>query len=662
MEINDYKEIFLVEAREYLQLLNESLLKLEAEPGNIELVQDMFRSAHSLKGMSATMSYDSLTKLTHELESILHLLREGSEALTSELADILFHALDLLENLLARVENPQLPEITIESLIEKLNSLQTCDMGEKAALSDDSQTVELDEFETEIVKDALERGENICFITITLHENTLLKSVRAYMAIKVLDEKGTMLRVEPPVSELEAENFEQSFSILYQCGIASQEVRKSLENISEVESVQIKDLSLLQLGARFTAELPIEIKQPQAKANGENKNGTSQTPSPGKEKTVRVDISKLDKLINMVGELVINRAQLVELGKASANNDIANVAEQLERITSELQSAVMKLRMIPIKQVFDRFPRMVRDLSRENGKHIHLEIIGEDTELDRSIVNQIGEPLVHLLRNAIDHGIDSAEERVQAGKDPEGTIVLEARYEGSYIAIEVRDDGRGLDAAKLVSTALKKRIITKEEAKRLKDEDAYHLIFKNGFSTAEKVTDISGRGVGMDAVKNMLEHLNGLIEIQSIVGVGTSITLRIPLTLAIIKALLVTAGDETYAIPVEFIRENLLITVDDINHLHNEQVIYLRKDIIPLVSLQASLMGNENIDYSGYIPIVIVKAGDKQCGLIVDDLLGQQDVVIKSFGSLLGQLKGIAGATVLGNGKVALILNIDTLI
>ncbi len=677
MDVNEYKDIYLAEAREYLQSLNDSLLKLESEPDNGELVQEMFRAAHSLKGMSATMGYDHVTKLTHEMENILHLLREGSLALSSPLADVLFSSFDTLENLLAHIENPQLPEVATQSVIDRLNEqmnpseaeeLEVCATAEEVLespmLNQDHPLV-LEEFEKEIIKEAKEQGNNLCFITVKISEGSLLKSVRAYMVIKALEELGVIIKAQPPVSDLEEDNFEHTFTILFQSSMEDDAIERCLYNISEIESITLQEYlaseEVNQSQIHKKDEAPQKNSQEQPTGN-KAVNATNAASLAVQEKTVRVDTSKLDKLINLVGELVINRTRIVELGKTEASRGIMDASEQLDRITSELQSAIMKLRMVPIKQVFDRFPRMVRDLSKEKGKNVCLEMIGEDTELDRSIVNQIGDPLIHLLRNSMDHGIESTEERVKAGKTSEGNITLTARHEGSYIAIEVKDDGAGLDAEKILRTAVKKKMMTKEEADALKAEEAYNLIFANGFSTAKKVTDISGRGVGMDAVKRIVEGLNGLIEVYSVLGKGTSIIIRLPLTLAIIRALLVRTGDEIYAIPVENIRENLHVTEEDIKNVNKQKVISLRNEVIPLVSLEGCLKEQEDYHWTGEVPTVIVVSGEKKSGLMVDELLGQQEIVIKSLGSMMGKLKGIAGATVLGNGKVALILNIATLL
>jgi two-component system chemotaxis sensor kinase CheA len=668
VDSNEYRDIYLAESREYLQSLNESLLKLETEPGNTELVQQMFRSAHSLKGMSATMGYDDVTRLTHEMENLLQLLRDGSIHLSGELADTLFSSLDALEVQLTCIENNGKSAESVSPILERLataygNPAPGGARGERAGKNGESMPVSehfnLEEFEKVIIREAFELGENVYTIEVAISEDSLLKSVRAYMVIKALEEHGTLLKVKPSVSDLEEDKFEHTFHVLYQSVASAEEVEGKINNILEIDRIRVEKMALSRFFAAGAGGEPVPERRHTDPQAGQTL--YAKTVLPSHDKTVRVDTGKLDNLINLVGELVINRTRLVELGRESTHSGVTEAAEQLNRITSDLQSAVMKLRMVPIKQVFDRFPRMVRDLGRDKGKNVRLEIIGEATELDRSIVNQIGEPLVHLLRNAVDHGIETEEERKKAGKNSEGCIRLEARHEGSYVAIEVRDDGRGLSEELIIEKALKKKIVTGEEAERLRGAGAYKLIFENGFSTAEEVTDISGRGVGMDAVKKIVEKLNGLTDVQSTPGKGTRITIRLPLTLAIIKALLVTAGGETYAIPVENVRENLYIKAEEIHNVYRQKVISLRNEVIPLIPLQKSLFGSDNLHWDSEVPAVIVTSGDKKAGLLVDQLLGQQEVVIKSLSALLGRLKGIAGATILGNGKVALILNIATL-
>ena len=379
------------------------------------------------------------------------------------------------------------------------------------------------------------------------------------------------------------------------------------------------------------------------------------------EKTVRVETAKLDNLVNLVGELIINRTRVVDLGRKVDDESLETSLEQLQRITTELQSAVMTLRMVPIKQVFDRFPRMIRDLSLEKNKEVELFISGEETELDRTIVNQVGDPLVHLLRNAVDHGLEDAEERIKNGKNPVGKIFLEAHHEGSHVVVSVRDDGRGMDPQVIKARALEKKIISEQEAEKMSSEEALRLIFRSGLSTSEEITDISGRGVGMDVVRTSIEALNGTVEVKSSPAKGSRFILRFPLTLAIIRALMVQCGKEVYAIPIEAIRENFFVEPQEIKTIRQGKVITLREEVLPLYSLQESL-GMGKFQEQEVYPVVVIQTGEEKAGFIVDDLLGQQEVVIKSLGNFISDIKGIAGATVLGDGRVTLILDVASLL
>ncbi|HHX77618.1 MAG TPA: chemotaxis protein CheA, partial [Firmicutes bacterium] len=598
-------------------------------------------------------------------------------AFDKNLADTMFHALDTLDSLLERIDNPKGDKDLVDACLAKIKSIaapegkapvvpEDVSGQEEAAAAGKAKppaiNLKLDEYEKIVVKDMQKAGEKIYYIKVTLMKDSLLKSVRAYMVIKALETRGVLLKVDPPVSDLEEERFGRSFELLCQSSADPEEIQENLYSIAEVEEAAIMAYPLLQDDdgkaspaaaapreeEKETATKKVEVKIPVVRNNI--------------DKTLRVETEKLDKLVNLVGELVITRTRMVELTRKTGDTAAISAVEQLDRITSNLQNAVMKLRMVPIKQVLERFPRVVRDLSNSRGKKTRLEIAGENTELDRSIVNQLADPLVHLVRNAVDHGIEPPEERAKAGKAAEGLLKIEARHEGSYITIEVTDDGAGLDEAELVNKALEKGIISREESKELKGEEAFKLIFRNGFSTCREVTDISGRGVGMDAVLKAVEGLNGSVEIHAQKGAGTKITLRLPLTLSIIKALLIRAGREVYALPIESISENLYITGQNIKKVQNQEVIYLREEVMPVIFLEEHLRGSVRKNLEQKTPAVIVRSGSKKAALIVDELLGQQEVVIKSLNSIPGKLKGVAGATVLGNGRVALILNISTLI
>ncbi|MBT9172589.1 MAG: Chemotaxis protein CheA [Syntrophomonadaceae bacterium] len=666
MEQNEYRDLFLAEAREYLQGLNTALLALEHNPENREILQEMFRVAHSLKGMSATMGFNALAGLTHQLESVLDLLRCGSLQVESLVANVLFEALDLLEMLLERLDEPDIFNSQLEQVVCRLRELEdqkVCTQSAGAA----GLRLAFDEFEKDSIRDALAHGEQALLVDVSLEQTCLLKSVRAYMVLRALEKTGHLIKSVPSVQELEEEQFKDRFRVVLLTAEPESSIQSGLGQIAEVEAVSVAPLPVELLDdnrndSRFPEAGPAKTVDAfravsETETGEESKKGLRRE----KEKTVRVETDKLDKLINLVGELVVNRTSVVEQGKSGVVAEMSSAVEQLDRITTDLQSAVMKLRMVPIKQVFERLPRMVRDLTQEKGKKVNLEVRGEDTELDRSIVNQIGDPLVHLLRNAVDHGIELPAERVAAGKPESATIQLEARHEGSYVMIRVSDDGRGIDPVKVRAKALEKGMLGTVEAQRLSDEDAVRLIFDNGFSLAEQVSDISGRGVGMDAVRTVIESMNGSTDIRTAVGQGTQFYIRLPLTLAIIKALLVQVSGEIYALPIETIRENLYVATAEIKTIQKGKVITLRNEVLPLLYLDEAL-GLPPLVRDEVLSVVVVETSDRKAGLVVDVLLGQQEIVIKSLSKVVEGIPGVAGATVLGNGKVALILDVSSLI
>jgi len=699
--MEEYRDLFLAEAQEYLQDMTRCLLDMEKN-SNSEQLTEMFRAAHSLKGMAGTMGYELITGLTHEMESLLDQLRSGKAAIETGFVNMLFEAVDLVQLLVDNLDKQEDFNREVAIMQEKLQGWQENPGKEVAFKSDTLEQGEqlqegkppvreswiswkeiMNEFEKEMLKDALSRGDNIYHVHVCLLHGCLLKSVRAYMVLKAVEKQGEVIKTMPPLQALEEENFDWEFSLLVVGKVDAVALKKSIESIAEIESAVILPVEMASGGkgelvapsADSTAasvagkELTpptVEKRQTWEKAEAAGSRGVpkgkaSFLSSRNAEKTVRVETAKLDNLVNLVGELIINRTRVVDLGKKVQDELLENSLEQMERITTELQNAVMTLRMVPIKQVFDRFPRMVRDLALEKNKEVELIISGEETELDRTIVNQVGDPLVHLLRNAVDHGLEEAQERIKMGKAPVGKILLEAHHEGSHVVVSVEDDGRGMDAQAIKAKALEKKLIAPEEAEIMSEEEALRLIFRSGFSTSEKITDISGRGVGMDVVKTALEALNGTVEVKSSPGKGSRFILRFPLTLAIIRTLMVRCAEEIYAIPIEAIRENLFVDPHEIKTIRQGKVIVLREEVLPLYSLQESLGMGKFVEQEVY-PVVVVQTGEKKAGFIVDELLGQQEVVIKSLGSFVGDIRGVAGATVLGDGRVTLILDVASLL
>lgn len=661
MDINAFKEVFAAEARDYLQSLNNDLLRLENNPGDRATVDDMFRAAHSLKGMAGTMGFDELAEFTHEMESVLDLLRTEELEPTTHVLNILFRSVDTLEVLLEQTINEQPISPFREQIADLRALLEGPEVPEQKPTVEQSSllTVELDEFHRETIKQGLSQGYNALHITVFLRPNTILKSVRVYTVFQALERVSTVIQSNPSIQDLEDEKFDDHFSLVILTKETSEEIQRMVEGISEIEAVQVQTLSLEDGQEVGVAESAVALESKTLEGTAST-TPTVPIRSHRHEALVRVETERLDKLINLVGELVISRTQVVEMAKESDNPDQISAIDQLDRITTELQYAAMSLRMVPIKQVFDRFPRMVRDLAQSSGKNIRLEIFGETTELDRSIVNQIGDPLVHLIRNSIDHGIEPTAERIADGKPEAGTIRLGARHEGSHILIEISDDGQGLNLERIRAKAVERNLLP-ADGEEISVNEAVELLFHPGFSTAQEVTDLSGRGVGLDAVKATVESLSGTIDIESEPGKSMRVIIKLPLTLAIIKALLVVADGETLAIPIQAVRENIQIERDQIKTVQQHDVIMLRNEILPLYDL-AQCLGFGKVSSEGPLAVIIVEVKGEKVGFIVEDLIGQQEIVIKSLSSVVGDIKGVAGATVLGNGHIALIIDNSTLI
>ena len=680
MDVNQYLGIFLEEAREHLQTLNRCVLDLEHEPGTLHILDEIFRSAHPITGMSATMGYSEIAELTHEMENVLDLLRKGTLTAHADIIDTLFQCVDRLEQLVEEVANGQTGGVEVSALSAKLASLAKGEMVAPAEKVQPLSTTKdakiavsqmsLNDTEKEMASTAIAQGMKVYELTIRLRQGTLLKSVRAYMAMKALDEMGDVIKTDPLVEDLERDNFGQEFSVLLVTDNASEKIHDTIISIAEIETVLVTPCSVavpttMEAVKNKTTDVSSSataLETGVAEISRGEKTETAVAKNKGRA-LLRVDAEKLDSLLNLVGELVINKTRLQQIGLTNQLQELSEAIEQMDRVTTDLQSVVMKLRMVPVSQVFNRFPRMVRDLSHSLGKEINLIIQGEETELDRTVIDEIGDPLVHLLRNSIDHGIEKPEDRTASGKNPVGEVRLIARHEGNNVLLMVTDDGKGLKAEAIKQKAMEKGLITKAELDVMELNDIMKLIFLPGFSTAETVTDVSGRGVGMDAVRTKIEALGGVLELDSNPGQGTRVRIRLPLTLAIIQALLVQVHEETYAIPLGSIDSTINITPEEIRTIQQQEVILLRGQIIPLVRLGNSLgiKSAAGFEEGQELYVVIVQAGDHKIGLLVDSLVGQQEIVIKSLGKILTGIRQIAGATILGDGQVVLILDVNAL-
>lgn len=653
MSSSEYKDIFISEVKEYIQTLNDRLLEMEESPEKLSELDEMFRAAHSLKGMAGTMGYDQIASLTHQMENIFDALRHGKIQGEKRVLNLLFESLDVLENLLDQVVEDQ-EEEDISSLTERLKHILEAEAGTISKPKGKKQTMAEKTAEEikESVPAARASGEQYYLATVKISKDCLLKSVRAYMVLKEFKNLGTIVKALPSEPDLEAGIFGDSFQIILQTRTKPELIKSSIENISEIQEV--------------TVEAYEASPEPKKKKVSPLEEQQKMLLKKSSEKILRVETEKLDLLIGLVGELVVNRTRVIELSKKLKDLELKHALEQLDLITSNLQNAIMKLRMVSIKQIFDRFPRLVRDFSKSRNKKVNLVIRGEDTQLDRSIVNVIGEPLTHIVRNALDHGVERISDRKRLGKPETASLKISARHVGSHVLIEVEDDGCGIDPRRIKTKAIEKGIKTSKELDTMTDEEINRLVFHSGLSTIEEGSDEFGRGLGLDVAKSIVETLNGDIQLESRLGQGTRLIIKLPLTLAIIKVMLVRVGKEILAIPVETIRENIHVCSSDFKEKQNRKSISLREEVLHLVDLGKKLGFTEqdfvSLSEREVTPVVVVEVGDKKAGLMVDALLGQQEIVIKPLGKILEDVRGISAATVLATGEVALILDVCSLL
>ncbi len=658
MDMSQYLDVFLEESKEHLGSLNQRLIELEKDPGNIEALNEIFRAAHTLKGMSSTMGFDDLADLTHHMENVLSDLKEGILPVNSAVIDIIFQCFDRLQMIIDQIEVNGSGTMDNSELISILENIKAGDFEAAATIEQEISTpgtyqesFTFNEYDITVLKEAVSQNYNIYNIKVVIEQNCLMKSVRAFMVFKAVEEDGEVIKSLPSAQDLDEGKFDNDFEIILISTATVDDLEKRLGNISEINTIHIQEININELSSKPVITNKVN--------NIMSSSDTMDSPRKVKQ-TVRVDIDRLDNLMNLVGELVMHKGRLEQIGSSNKIGELNETIEQIDRISTDLQAVVMKVRMVPIEQVFNRFPRMVRDLARDLDKEVEFLIEGKETELDRTVIDEIGDPLVHLLRNAIDHGLETSQERLKKGKPQQGTVILRARHEGNNVFIEVDDDGGGIDTEQVIARAVEKGIITDRDAEQLSREEAIELLFDSGFSTARNVTDISGRGVGLDVVKTKIESLSGEIFVDSKPGQGTRFTIKLPLTLAIIQALMVSVCDEIYAIPLSSVDETTMITASDIKMVQNQEVIMLRGSVLPLYRLGELLLISGQSD-TDEMYVVVVRKAEKQIGLVVDSLIGQQEIVIKSLGRLLGGIPGLAGAIVAGDGHVRLILDIITL-
>ncbi len=682
MDTSQYLSMFLEESFDNLQMLNESLLELEQNPGDMDKLNEIFRVAHTIKGMAATMGFTNVAELTHKMEDVLSKFREGELKVTQNVVTVLFACLDTLEKMINNIQDGVDEQIDISSIIQDLESIGTkqevvedvVDEVVEETVEVFKEELELNQYDLSVIKQAKEKNFNAISLVITLSESTLLKSARAFLVVKDLEEHGEIIKSFPSTEDIESENFDFVLKFILLTHSTKEEVYDLVMGISEIVSVKANYVNMDESKIEQTSEVssveaaytkldvPVkeiakatqEVKQVERKQVETSKNNAKDNKKT--HQSVRVDLDRIDKLMNMVSELVINRTRLEQISLKYKSQELNETLEQVARTTTDLQDLVMKIRMLPLDVVFNRFPRMIRDVSVELDKEINFVIEGAETELDRTVIDEIGEPLIHLLRNAADHGVESKEERIASGKNPIGTVKLVAYQEGTKAVIKVEDDGAGINVAKVKAKAEKVGINTDG----MSDEDIRNLIFAQGFSTNEVVTDISGRGVGMDVVKTKISALGGTVEVVSEVGKGSAFIIKLPLTLQIIQALLVKVGGETFAISLGFIDRVIDYKEQNIKKTNGKEVIIYRDQVIQLVRVNEKL--NIQSREEGKKFVIIVKVGGKTVGLLVDSLAGQQEIVIKPLGKSLESLEEYIGATILGDGLVTLILDVAALL
>lgn len=698
MDVSQYLEIFIDESEEHLQTLSDCIMVLEKEPDNKDTINEVFRAAHSLKGMAGTMGFKRMQHLTHDMENVFQEVRSDRVKVTSGMIDLLFKCLDALEGYLDNIKSTSDEgDEDNEVIIKELNDFIAKADGEAEAENKEvsevkeaapaatqeekegQEKIELTEEEKKAIREAESNGQHIYAMTVRIQKDCLLKAARAFLVFKAVEDFGQILVYRPSSQDIEDEKFELDFSFFLASEEETDKIVAAAKAVSEIEKVDAEEIHLEE----YLKEAAAQEEQQAKEAATEQKEAPAEVPKTAEKKapaaaakkqtnakpvtgrTVRVDIEKLDALMNQVSELIIAKNSLVSISSNESgeyqDQSFHEQIEYLERITTNLHESVMKVRMVPIESVVNKFPRMIRDLSRKLGKKMELYMTGEDTELDRTVVDQIGDPLQHLLRNSADHGLEDNATRVERGKPEVGSIFLKAFQEGNNVIIEVGDDGNGIDVAAVRDKAVERGVITAEQAENMSQKEIINILFLPSFSMAKKITDISGRGVGLDVVKSNIEALGGDVEVRTQLGEGTTFIVRLPLTLAIIQALMVEIRDEKYAIALGSISNIESIPVNEIKYVQAQEVIHLRGAVIPLIRLDQVLDMEEKQEEPENLTVVIVKKGDSLAGLVVDNLIGQQEIVIKSLGKYINNNKIISGATILGDGEVALILDVNTL-
>lgn len=652
LDNEQYRQLFIEEAKEHVEILTKSLLILEKDPKNTDVLNMLFRSAHTLKGSSGMMGFKDFQELTHAMEDVFDGMRKGGQS-SSDLTSILLECVDALTLRLERIQSRQQEEIDVRSYVERLRcASQTVQANTQNKTSSPEKTptepaeTQFNEKEMTTMKEAQASGEKCYTIELKFTNDCAFKSIRANMVLAKLAQLAKIVKTSPSTNEIKEENIGSGFKITVTTSSEEHEIQECAKSVCEIEQVDITPVSLSHLDqkeVRGTAQTSEEKTLAEARST----------------QTIRVKFDQLDKLMNWVGELVINKIALLQVTAGSKHDELKRISGNIDRLTADLQDLVMEVRMVPVSQVFDRFPRLIRDLSLKKGKKIDLVMDGREIEVDRTVLDEIGEPLIHLLRNGIDHGIEAPNEREKNNKNPTGKIRLSAKRKGDHIIIEIEDDGAGINPEKVKESAINKGFITEAEAGRMTKEQLTNLIFLPGLSTAKEVTETSGRGVGMDVVKTKISALGGTVRLETHEGSGTKVTIRLPLTLAIIQAILVRDSGQTYAIPANQVSEMVRIRKGEMKPLGGINAVVVRGQVMPVLHLHELLKLKGSTDEED-IELLVTFIGDeeKKLCLAVDSVVRQQDILIKSFNDALSNIRGVSGATILGDGQVVLVLDV----
>ena len=681
-ENSEYKEMFIEEAREHLTTLNQSLLDFEQNTEDEDALNKIFRAAHTIKGMAATLNYDSIQELSHKTEDTLDLIRQHEVTVDSDVVDLIFNCFDGIEEMVEDIAVSDATDFDISELIDQLEQYLNSSSEKKSKpknkpAAKTAISLDFPKKTNETILQELEQDHPVYALHVSVEEECRMKSIRAYLLIKKLSDNGEILYSKPDRKKIEDGNFEQSFDLFYTTKADAEAVHEIVDSVSELEEKQVIPLTIeedkVTLPKEFaqqqdsteqksTKKETSKDKEQSKKKTGKKKSSKLKKGLRGQSQSIRVGMDQLDEFMNLIGELVISKGRLTQIASDHNLEDLTETISTFDRLTNQLQDKIMNIRMIPMKHIFNRFPRMVRDLSKQNGKQIEFQMEGEGIELDRTVLDEIGDPLVHLLRNAVDHGVETPEEREQNGKSASGTVQLIAERKRNHVLIKVTDDGKGIDPQKMKETAVNKGLKTEQEVQSLTDQQALQLIFLPGLSSAKKITNISGRGVGMDVVKSTIEQLNGVVDVHSNIGEGSTFSLRLPLTMAIFKALFIGIEQETYAIPISNIIETVKLSDKDINFVDGKKTTVIRNEVLPVVDLKGLVKTNSTSYDNGSMYGVIIQREDKKFGLLVDRLIGEQEITIKNVGGSMKRTKGIAGVTITGDGRVILVLDVNTLV